>query len=64
MNQKPCGAEIRLYDSLFVSENPASLDNWISDLNPNSLTVLNAFVEPALAQAKKLDRFQFERGIF
>ena len=34
-------------------------DNCIPD--PDSLTVVEAYVEPALGEAKGLDRFQFER---
>ena len=30
-------------------------------MNPDSLKVVEAYVEPALAEAKGLDRFQFER---
>jgi glutaminyl-tRNA synthetase len=30
-------------------------------LNPNSLTILNGYVEPLLSTAKAGDRFQFER---
>ena len=35
---------------------------WISaHLNPNSLTIYNAVVEPSVAMADKGERFQFER---
>ncbi len=54
-------AEARLYEQLFTTERPddGELENII---NPNSLEVLeNAFVEPALGEAKVGDRFQFER---
>ena len=30
-------------------------------MNPDSLKVVEAYVEPALADAKPLERFQFER---
>ena len=59
-------AEVRLYDHLFVKEDPdevsdASL-NWKSNLNPNSLIVQPAaMLEPSLGVAKVGDRFQFER---
>ncbi|MDR1699489.1 MAG: glutamine--tRNA ligase/YqeY domain fusion protein [Prevotellaceae bacterium] len=54
-------AEIRLYDRLFVVEDPSSADADFRDLiNPNSLKVLkNCRVEPVLANAKPLDNFQF-----
>jgi glutaminyl-tRNA synthetase len=53
-------AEIRLYDRLFTVENPDS-DSFKGYLNPDSLEVLEAFVEPILKTAKPGYRFQFER---
>lgn len=35
--------------------------DFIEELNPNSLKVVTAFVEPSLASAKANDKFQFER---
>ena len=35
--------------------------DFIEGLNPNSLKVVTAFVEPSLASAKADDKFQFER---
>jgi glutaminyl-tRNA synthetase len=35
--------------------------NWLDDLNPDSKRVINAFIEPALADSSAEDRFQFER---
>ena len=55
-------AEVRLYERLFVEAHPeAGGKDFIENLNPNSLKVLNAFVEPSLAAAKADDKFQFER---
>jgi glutaminyl-tRNA synthetase len=58
-------AEVRLYDHLFTKEDPDEVAEGMdfkSNLNPSSLEVLTACrVEPSLAQAKPLDRFQFER---
>lgn len=56
-------AEVRLYDRLFSSENPASEDgDYKSFINPNSLEVLKKCkVEPSLLNAKVEDRYQFER---
>ncbi len=55
-------ATIRLYDRLFNCPQPgADSDDFINDLNPASLEVVQAWVEPSLAQAKPEDRFQFER---
>jgi glutaminyl-tRNA synthetase len=56
-------AEVRLYDRLFNVENPG--DEKEKDfrelLNPNSLTIANAFVEPWLKDVKPLQNFQFQR---
>lgn len=54
-------ATIRLYDRLFNVPNPGAMDNFLEALNPDSLEVITAMVEPSLAQAKREDRFQFER---
>ena len=54
-------AEVRLYNQLFTVERPddGELEGII---NPKSLEVLeNAYVEPALAEAKAGDKIQFER---
>lgn len=53
--------EVRLYDRLFKHENPASVENFLDELNPESLKVITAKVEPFLANAKASDVFQFER---
>jgi glutaminyl-tRNA synthetase len=55
-------AEVRLYDRLFKDDHPdAGGKNFLEALNPNSLQVAKAYVEPSLAQAKPDDKFQFER---
>lgn len=55
-------AEVRMYDRLFSKENPEEGDEgFLNCLNPNSLEVLNGFVEPSLASAEVGSRFQFER---
>ncbi len=57
-------AEVRLYDRLFTDEAPDAHKNidFKEFINPNSLTInTNAFVEPALKEAKIGDRFQFQR---
>jgi len=58
--QHAISAEIRLYDRLFSVENPDS-DSFKEFLNPNSLEVLEAFVEPGLKEAEPGYRLQFER---
>jgi hypothetical protein len=55
-------AEVRLFDRLFTAEEPgAATGDWRHDLNPRSLEVVTAMVEPLLASARPGDRFQFER---
>ena len=58
-------AEVRLYDHLFTNQNPddvADGADFKSNLNPNSLEALKSCrVEPSLANAKPLSRYQFER---
>ncbi len=53
-------AEVRLYDRLFTVENPDS-DNFKEYLNPDSLEVIEALVEPSLANAEPGYKLQFER---
>ena len=46
----------------FTKEDPEEgEEGFLGCLNPNSLTVLNGYVEPLLSVAKAGDRFQFER---
>jgi glutaminyl-tRNA synthetase len=58
-------AEVRLYDRLFVKENPddfAPGQDWLVNLNPASLEVLTGCkLDPWLADAATGARFQFER---
>ncbi|MBQ3779289.1 MAG: glutamine--tRNA ligase/YqeY domain fusion protein [Fibrobacter sp.] len=57
-------AEVRLIDNLFTLEDPSQVpegEDWHDYLNPNSMVVKQAKVEPALADAKLEDRFQFMR---
>ncbi|MFI3313990.1 MAG: glutamate--tRNA ligase family protein, partial [Eubacteriales bacterium] len=56
-------AEVRIYDNLFMDENPDAGDkNFLDCMNPASLEVLtDCKVEAALAEAKPADRFQFMR---
>ncbi|MCO8113769.1 MULTISPECIES: glutamine--tRNA ligase/YqeY domain fusion protein [Acinetobacter] len=54
-------AEVRIYDRLFTESDPEVGDDFLANLNPESLKVVQAVIEPALAQAQPEDRFQFER---
>ncbi|PKA63404.1 Glutamine--tRNA ligase [Apostasia shenzhenica] len=59
---EPLKVEVRLFDKLFLSENPAELENWLADMNPNSKEVISgAYAVPSLAKAVMGDKFQFER---
>ncbi len=63
--EKAVDAEVRLYDRLFVNENPDDAPegkDFLSNLNPKSLTVVShAKVEPVLGAAIPGERYQFER---
>ena len=54
-------AELRLYDRLFTIANPAAESDFTQMLNPESLVVVNGFVEPSLATAEAEVGYQFER---
>ncbi|MGB5345606.1 MAG: glutamine--tRNA ligase/YqeY domain fusion protein [Woeseia sp.] len=54
-------AEVRLYDRLFNDPEPAAADDVHSVLNPDSLEVVSARLEPALAAAQSGAACQFER---
>jgi glutaminyl-tRNA synthetase len=54
--------EVRLYDRLFSDPAPdAGGKNFLDALNPDSLKVVTAYVEPSLAAAQPDQKFQFER---
>jgi glutaminyl-tRNA synthetase len=54
-------AEVRLYDRLFCVPEPDASGDFKSFINPNSLEVVTAKCEPALASADPGERYQFER---
>ena len=56
-------AEIRAYDRLFLDEAPDSHKDkdYMEFVNPTSLEVIHAFLEPSLQSAKIGERFQFQR---
>ncbi len=55
--------ECRLYENIVDEEKGKLNEDGTLNLNPNSLTVLkNCYVEPALAEAKAYDSFQFMRS--
>ncbi|MCW9033563.1 MAG: glutamine--tRNA ligase/YqeY domain fusion protein [Rhodospirillales bacterium] len=55
-------AEVRLYNHLFTKENPGSDGDFLDDINPDSVEVLNnCLLEPSLAQIPVGKTVQFER---
>ncbi len=60
---KSVAAEVRVYERLFTVENPDGVEghDFKEFINPHSLEKITAYIEPAVAQVKPEDRFQFER---
>ena len=56
-------ATVRLYDRLFTEKDPLKDGSaeFLKYMNPDSLKVVEGYVEPLLAEAKPGERFQFER---
>ena len=58
-------SEVRLYEHLFVKENPADTEegqDFTVNINPNSLEILeDCMLEPSLAEARQGSLYQFER---
>lgn len=55
-------AEVRLYDRLFKVENPSVEEGDFKDyINPDSMQVITAYIEPSLAEAQAGERVQFMR---
>lgn len=56
-------AQARLYDRLFSHESPDTQKDrdFLEFLNPNSLTTVKAYCEPALSQVKPGEVYQFQR---
>jgi glutaminyl-tRNA synthetase len=57
-------AEVRLYDHLFTKPNPDDVpegSSIVDVLNPNSLEVLQSYIEPSVAGAPVGKHYQFER---
>ncbi|XP_019085766.1 PREDICTED: glutamine--tRNA ligase, cytoplasmic-like isoform X1 [Camelina sativa] len=61
--EEPLKVEVRLFEKLFNSENPAELgDGWLTDINPNSKVVVSdAYALSTIKDAVVGDTFQFER---
>lgn len=66
---QPVEVEVRLYEPLFRHANPEDVNEvpggFLSDCNPNSLTVCRSYADASILGSKVYDRFQFERiGFF
>uniref|UniRef100_A0A673L2G2 Glutamine--tRNA ligase n=1 Tax=Sinocyclocheilus rhinocerous TaxID=307959 RepID=A0A673L2G2_9TELE len=62
----PLRCEVRMYERLFLHKNPEDPAEvpagFLSDINPNSLTVIeSALVDRSVGKAKVFEKFQFER---
>ena len=54
--------EVRLYDRLFRAEDPEEGGDYLANLNPHSLKVIeHAKLEPSVRGAQPMARYQFER---
>ena len=54
-------AEFRLYEPLIDDEELAKGKSFMERINPNSLEVLQGYVEPNMKNVKPHDKFQFFR---
>ncbi|MFC4321819.1 glutamine--tRNA ligase/YqeY domain fusion protein [Litchfieldia salsa] len=55
-------AEFRLYNPLVLdSEEGQATESFLDQVNPNSIDIINGFVEPNMKDAKAQDKFQFFR---
>ena len=63
-NAVPC--EFRLFEPLILDDDPENEGkHFLEQINPNSLEILQGFVEPTqIKDAKPLDKFQFVRNGF
>lgn len=66
---QPMQIEVRLYELLFKHKNPEDTNEvpggFLSDINPNSVAIMQSYADRSLAGCKVYDKFQFERiGFF
>ncbi|MGO0063781.1 glutamine--tRNA ligase/YqeY domain fusion protein [Brevibacillus fluminis] len=54
-------AEFRLYEPLIMDHQAEEGESFLDHVNPNSLEIVNGFVEPNMKNAKAHDKFQFFR---
>jgi len=56
--------ETRLYDKLFLKENPFDTEegkDYKTNINPDSLKVIKAYIEPTVSGCASSESYQFER---
>lgn len=53
--------DVNIYDRLFKVENPGASENFLEEINSESIQKVKAYVEPYLGNAKAGEQFQFER---
>ncbi|MCT4593888.1 MAG: glutamine--tRNA ligase/YqeY domain fusion protein [Anaeromicrobium sp.] len=53
--------EFRLYEPLLLDEAQESGKDFLDCINPNSMEILQGFIEPNMAESKAQDKFQFFR---
>lgn len=54
-------AEFRLYEPLILDEEQEEGKTFLNQINPNSIEILQGFVEPYMESSKPQDKFQFFR---
>ncbi|GCD11017.1 glutamine--tRNA ligase/YqeY domain fusion protein [Clostridium tagluense] len=54
-------AEFRLYEPLILDEEQEEGKTFLDQINPNSIEILQGFVEPNMESSKAQDKFQFFR---
>lgn len=54
-------AEFRLYEPLILDENQEEGKTFIDQINPDSIEILQGFIEPNMKNSKPQDKFQFFR---
>ncbi len=62
--QEAVKAEVRLYENIIDEEKGVYNEDGSLNLNPNSLTVKECYLEPSLKDAKPFESFQFVRQGF
>ena len=59
---EPLRGGVRLYSELFKTADVSTVDDWLGDLNPESLVEFaDVMLSPQLKHAKPLESYQFER---